>query len=203
METNNSINDKLTSGTHHSYWNDSAAPLVYKTLANDTITDVLIIGGGIAGLTTAYCLSKSGRKVVLLEDGYLGSGESGRTTAQITYALDDRYYDLEKFFGEEKARLAGQSHKQAINWIKETVANEDIDCNFKSVDGYLFTDPTDKEENLDKEIEAAQKAGLPVEMISQIPGLPSGNKQRAIRFPEQGQFHLHLCKRLSYPILWR
>lgn len=190
METNNPINDKVTSGTHHSYWNDSAEPLVYKTLANDISTDILIIGGGIAGLTTAYCLSKSGKKVILLEDGYLGSGETGRTTAQITYALDDRYYDLEKFFGKEKAKLAAQSHKQAIDWIRGVVAIEGIDCNFKLVDGYLFTDPTDKEENLDKEFEATQKAGLPVEMIAQIPGLPTAEKQRAIRFPDQGQFHI-------------
>jgi glycine/D-amino acid oxidase-like deaminating enzyme/nitrite reductase/ring-hydroxylating ferredoxin subunit len=187
---NDPINDKITSGHHHSYWNDSAAPLSYKTLESDAIADVLIIGGGIAGITTAYCLSKSGKKVLLIEDGYLGSGETGRTTAQITYALDDRYYDLEKFFGEEKAKLAAQSHKQAIEWINSVVTIENIDCHFKRVDGYLFTDPSDKKENLDKELEAAKRAGLPVEMISQIPGLPQGRKLRALQFPNQGQFHI-------------
>jgi glycine/D-amino acid oxidase-like deaminating enzyme/nitrite reductase/ring-hydroxylating ferredoxin subunit len=188
--SNDPIDDKITSGSHHSYWNDSTAPLVYKALDSDTIADVLIVGGGIAGLTTAYCLSKSGRRVVLLEDGYLGSGETGRTTAQITYALDDRYYDLEKFFGEEKAKLAAQSHRQAIEWINSVVTLENIDCNFKRVDGYLFTDPSDKEENLDKEFEAIKRADLPVEMIAQIPGLPQGKKLRALRFPNQGQFHI-------------
>jgi len=190
MHNNDPINDMLTSGSHHSYWTDSATPLVYATLDSNITTDVLIIGGGIAGITTAYCLARSGKKVVLLEDGYLGSGETGRTTAQITYALDDRYYDLEKFFGEDKAKLAGQSHKQAIEWIKGVVAIEGIECNFKSVDGYLFTDPSDKEENLDKELEAATRAGLPVEMVAQIPALPPGKKLRAIRFPEQAQFHI-------------
>ena len=190
MNINDPIDDKFTSGSNHSYWNDSAAPLVYKTLENDTTTDVLIIGGGIAGLTTAYCLSKSGKKIILLEDGYLGSGESGRTTAHITYALDDRYYDLENIFGEEKAKLTAQSHKQALEWINGVIAIENIDCNFKNVDGYLFTDPTDKKENLDKELEATQKAGLPTKMVSQIPGLPNSRQQRAIRFPEQGQFHI-------------
>jgi glycine/D-amino acid oxidase-like deaminating enzyme/nitrite reductase/ring-hydroxylating ferredoxin subunit len=187
---NDPINEKITSGSHHSYWIDSAAPLAYKPLQSDTSTDVLVIGGGIAGLTTAYCLSKSGRKVVLLEDGYLGSGETGRTTAQITYALDDRYYDLEKFFGEEKAKLAGQSHKQAIEWINSVVSIENIDCNFKRVDGYLFTDPSDKEVNLDKEFEAIKRAGLAAEMVSQIPGLPQEKEKRAIRYPNQGQFHI-------------
>lgn len=187
---NDPIDDKITSGIHHSYWNNSEAPLVYKTLESDIFTDVLIVGGGIAGITTAYCLSKSGRKVTLIEDGYVGSGETGRTTAQITYALDDRYYDLEKYFGKEKAKLAAQSHKQAIEWINSVVTLEDIDCNFKRVDGYLFTDPSDKEENLDKELDASTLAGLPVEMVSQIPGLPQGRKLRALKFPNQGQFHI-------------
>lgn len=190
MDINNSINDKVTSGSHFSYWNESLSPIVYKTLANDVSTDVLIIGGGISGLTTAYCLCKSGKKVLLIEDGYLGSGESGRTTAHITYALDDRYYDLEKFFGEEKAQLAGQSHKQALEWITGVIAIEGIECNFKLVDGYLFTDPTDNEENLDKELIAAQNAGLPVEMVLQMPGIPSDKQRRAIKFPQQGQFHI-------------
>jgi len=190
MDNQDPINDKITSGHHHSYWNESEGPLVYKTLETDAITDVLIVGGGIAGLTTAYCLSKSGKKVILLEDGYLGSGETGRTTAQITFALDDRYYDLEKFFGQEKAKLTAQSHQLALDWITGVVAIENIDCNFKNVDGYLFTDPSDKEENLDKELEATHRAGLPTEMVTQIPGLPSGRKLRAIKFPDQGQFHI-------------
>src|SRR5690606_40728915 len=62
------INDKLTSGRHHSFWIESQAPLKYKTLQNDITTDVLIIGGGIAGVTTAYCLAKSGRKVTRSEE---------------------------------------------------------------------------------------------------------------------------------------
>ncbi|AWH86599.1 (2Fe-2S)-binding protein [Flavobacterium album] len=189
MENGDPIKDKFTSGNHHSYWNDSQRPLEYKTLDTDVMADVLVIGGGIAGLTAAYCLSASGRRVVLIEDGCLGSGETGRTTAQISYALDDRYYDLEKFFGREKASLAAKSHKQALEWINSVVSLENIDCQFKRVDGYLFTDPTDKEENLDKELEATQRAGLPTEMVSQMPGIASGS-QRAIRFPDQGQFHI-------------
>jgi len=178
-----SINDQLTSGSHYSYWNESSALLEYKTLQSNLITDVLIVGGGIAGVTTAYCLAKSGRKVVLLEDGCLGSGETGRTTAQITYALDDRYYDLIKIFGEEKARLAAESHKHAIQWIKSAVVTEGIDCNYKDADGFLFLDPTDKPENLEKELEATQKLGLPTQVISEIPGLPLKPNRQATRLP--------------------
>lgn len=184
------INKNVTSGRHRSFWNDSTAPIAYLPLANDLTTDVVIIGGGIAGLTTAYCLLKSGRKVALLEDGFLGSGESGRTTAHITYALDDRYYDLERFFGAEKSKLAAQSHKQALEWMLGVTILEGIECDFKNVDGYLFTDPTDDEENLDKELAATQRAGLPTELVTQIPGFSAGTMKRAIRFPEQGQFHI-------------
>lgn len=189
MHNNDSINDKFTSGRRTPYWTDSVEPLSYSTLKEDKKTDVLIIGGGIAGLSAAYCLSKSGRKVILLEDGYLGSGETGRTTAHITYALDDRYYDLIKFFGEEKAQLAAQSHSEALEWIKNIITEENIDCDFITADGYLFLDPTDKEENLDKEFEATHIAGLPTEMVTDIPGL-QGNQRKAIRFPGQGQFHV-------------
>ena len=190
MKNQDPIDDKLTSGNHHSYWSESAGPLQFETLATDKITDVLVIGGGLAGVSAAYCLSKAGRRVILIEDGSLGSGETGRTTAHITYALDDRYYDLEKYFGEEKARLAAQSHKQALEWINSVVTLENIDCDFRRVDGHLFTDPTDKEENLDKELEATQRAGLPTEMVPSMPGFAPGKNQRAIRYPNQGQFHI-------------
>lgn len=188
MNTGDPIDGQLTSGRHHSYWIESAQPLLYNTLHGNKTTDVLIIGGGIAGLTTAYCLALSGRKVILVEDGGLGSGESGRTTAHITYALDDRYYDLENIFNKEKAAVAAESHKMALEWIAQTIRALNIDCNFKRVDGYLFTDPTDKPENLDKELEATQRAGLPTEMVSEIPGFIK--TMRAIRYPQQGQFHI-------------
>jgi glycine/D-amino acid oxidase-like deaminating enzyme/nitrite reductase/ring-hydroxylating ferredoxin subunit len=189
MKTTQTINDKVTSGANASYWTASSQPLVYKTLANDVTTDVLIIGGGISGLTTAYCLLKSGKRIVLLEDGYLASGESGRTTAQITYALDDRYYDLEKYFGTDKAKLVAQSHSQALEFIAQTVAAENIDCNFKRVDGYLFLDPTDKLENLEKEFTTTQNLGLPTQLVSDVPGF-AHDGQECIVFPQQGQFHI-------------
>lgn len=198
----NVVKENITSGINHSYWNDSSEPLVYSKLGADKRTDVLVIGGGIAGLTSAYCLSKSGKKVILLEDGYLGSGESGRTTAHITYALDDRYYDLEKFFGEDKAKLIAQSHQTALNWIKGIVEKENINCNFKNVDGYLFLNPTDKEENLNKEFESTQKVGLPTEMVNTIPGFIPQYQQKAIKYPLQGQFHImHYLKGLAEAII--
>ena len=84
------IDDTITSGKNKSFWTTSTESIVFKKLKQNIETDILIVGGGIAGLSTAYCLLKAGRKVVLIEDGFIGSGETGRTTAHLTCALDYR-----------------------------------------------------------------------------------------------------------------
>src|SRR5688572_13380666 len=71
----------LSSGENPSYWVDSIKPIKFNKLQSALNTEVVIVGGGISGLTIAYCLLKKGKEVVLIEDGYIGSGESGRTTA--------------------------------------------------------------------------------------------------------------------------
>src|SRR3954470_10545899 len=96
--------EKLTSGSHSSVWVDSVQPLAFRKLEDNIDTDVVIIGGGMAGVSIAYCLVKSGKKVVIVEDGFIGSGETGRTTAHLVTALDDRYYELMDMFGEEKTK---------------------------------------------------------------------------------------------------
>ena len=180
---------KRTSGEHLTYWLQSTPAQVFQPLQTDLETDVLVIGGGIAGLTTAYCLASSGRQVVLIEDGLIGSGESGRTTAHLTNALDDRYFELQKIFGVENARLIAQSHTEAINWVEQLVKTEQINCDFTRVDGYLFQHPTDSFDTLEQEFDAARQAGLEIELLNTVPGIPAA-KQPCIRFPQQAQFHI-------------
>ena len=101
----------ITSGNHTPYWFESMIqPIAFAPLIEDIETDIVVIGGGIAGLTTAYCLAAQGYKVTLIEDGFIGSGETGRTTAHLTCVLDARYVDLEKTFDLNTARLVAQSH---------------------------------------------------------------------------------------------
>jgi glycine/D-amino acid oxidase-like deaminating enzyme/nitrite reductase/ring-hydroxylating ferredoxin subunit len=178
-----------TSGENLSYWLDTSPALHYEALQHELSAEVLIIGGGIAGLTTAYALSKAGRQVVLVEDGNIGSGESGRTTAHITHALDDRYFLIEDMFGEEDAHKVAASHTAAIDWIESAVAAEGIDCHFRRVPGYLFIHPTDSRESLEKEFHAAQRAGLPVRWLDSVPHLQAESGP-CIEFPRQGQFHI-------------
>jgi glycine/D-amino acid oxidase-like deaminating enzyme/nitrite reductase/ring-hydroxylating ferredoxin subunit len=188
-ETRNNGNANITSGENISYWIDSSERLRFDSLSTNIETDVLVIGGGIAGLTIAYSLTKLNQKVVVLEDGYIGSGETGRTTAHLTAALDDRYYNLETVFGEDGAKLAAQSHMAAVDFIEQTVEENNIDCEFKRLDGYLFLDPSDKEENLQKEYDACVRAGLDVSLLDKVPAIKR-IEGKCISFHKQGEFHI-------------
>lgn len=189
MEKNKPIeNGNLTSGKNISYWVESVAPLSgFPPLKENIETDVVIVGGGLAGLSTAYCLLEKGKQVVVVEDGFIGSGESGRTTAHLVTALDDRYYHLESNFGPEETKHIAQSHSAAIDFVEQTIKKENIDCEFERVDGYLFLHPTDKKSSLKKELDSALAAGIDISELENVPAIP--NAGRCLRFAGQAQFH--------------
>src|SRR5215208_6097729 len=125
-------------GRNVSYWQASQDGLNIETAAGDMETDVCVIGGGIAGLTAAYLLTRAGRQVTVIDDGPIGGGETARTTAHLSYAIDDRLYRIAKWHGDDKAKLAVQSHSRAIDEIEKIVSMERIDCDFSRLDGFLF-----------------------------------------------------------------
>jgi heterodisulfide reductase subunit A-like polyferredoxin len=139
-QNNNNWDIKTSGNKEPSWYANIVQPIKFTKLTrNISGTDnIVIVGGGIAGMTTAYLLSKAGKKVILVEDGYIGSGETGRTTAHITHALDDRYYNLEQMHGIERSYIAAESHTAAINLIESIVNEEKIDCDFEKVDGFCF-----------------------------------------------------------------
>src|SRR5438093_6772798 len=104
----------LDSGSTRSIWSDTADIPNPPATSTDLKTDVCIVGAGIAGLTTGYLLSREGVKVVVIDDGPLCGGETGRTTAHLANEIDDSYQELESVHGREGARLAAQSHTEAI-----------------------------------------------------------------------------------------
>src|SRR5207237_8175681 len=112
-------------------------------------------GAGIESVSSRYTLAKADKKVIVIDDGPIGGGESGRTTAHLTWAMDDRVYNLESIHGEANTRLIVESHMAAVNRIEEIVRLEGIDCDFRRLDGYLFLGPDDKQQLLDKELASA------------------------------------------------
>src|ERR1043166_9337717 len=132
---------KPTSGTTLSVWAATTAEPGLSPLNKDASAHVCIIGAGIAGLTTAYSLAKEGKHVIVLDDGPIGGGMTASTTAHLTNALDDRFYELERLFGEDGSRLAAQSHTSAIDRVEKIIREEKIDCEFERLDGYLFIPP--------------------------------------------------------------
>lgn len=185
-----SQSDLHPGGATTSIWQGTAEVPHFPKLSQNARADVCVIGAGIAGLSVAYHLAREGKNVIIFDDGPIGGGETGRTTAHLTDAIDDRIYWLEEIHGRDRARLAVASHGAAINRIQQIVQLEGIDCDFERLDGYLMSrQPGDTAELL-REAEAAQRAGLAdVTVVERAPiaGFESGP---ALRFPSQGQFHI-------------
>jgi glycine/D-amino acid oxidase-like deaminating enzyme/nitrite reductase/ring-hydroxylating ferredoxin subunit len=176
------------SGESVSLWMEINIPST-PHLDQDVETDVCVIGSGIAGLTCAYLLGREGKRVVVLEKSVLAGGQSARTTGHLTWALDDRFTDLEKLFGEEGTEVAAVSHRAAVDTIEKIIKQEQIDCDFERVDGYLFVPPGDSIQTLDEEFIAFKKTGLQAFKVSHSP-LTSYDTGPCIQFPHQAQFHI-------------
>lgn len=187
-------------GERLSLWEATSDAGTLNPLRESTDADVCIVGTGIAGLSVAYALVREGKRVVVLDDGLIGRGMTGRTTAHIVNALDDRYYELERLHGEEGSRLAAESHTAAIDRVEANVREAQIDCQFERLDGYLFEPPEEPAKNLHQEYEACRRAGLPVEWVKRAP-IEAFDTGPAIRFPNQAQFHpLHYLRGLAAAI---
>lgn len=166
----------------------SGRPEFSPLLANED-ADVCVVGAGMAGLSVAYHLTRAGKSVVVLDDGPIVSGETERTTAHLVYALDDRYFELERLHGYDGARLAAESHSAAIDSIERIVRAEQIDCDFERVDGYLFNAPGEAADLLQRELAAVRLAGLTqVKHVERAP-LGTFDTGPALLFPRQAQFH--------------
>lgn len=177
-------------GTTTSVWMETESTPRFPKLDQNITTDVCIVGAGIAGLSVAYELSKAGKKVVVLDDGPIAGGETCRTTAHLVSAIDDRLFEIERLHTKDGAKLAAESHAKAIDRIEEIVRAENIDCDFKRLDGFLFLSKGDSPDILDKELAAYHRAGFTdVEKLDRAP-LINFETGPCLRFPNQGQFHI-------------
>jgi glycine/D-amino acid oxidase-like deaminating enzyme/nitrite reductase/ring-hydroxylating ferredoxin subunit len=172
-----------------SLWMATATRPAFAPLSQDAVADVCVVGAGIAGLTTAYLLAREGRSVIVLDDGPIAGGQSQRTTAHLSNAIDDRFFEIERIHGEQASRLAAESHSAAIDRIESIVREEGIDCDFTRLEGYLFLGEGDPPDTLDRELDAAHRAGLSEVHFANRAPIFSFDTGRCLVFPRQGQFH--------------
>jgi len=171
-----------------SCWMDEPA-ISAPPLAGDATCDVLVVGAGIAGLSTAYELAHLGRKVMVIDRGAIASGMTARTTAHLATEADDRYSRLIGALGEENARLYHSSQVAALNRIEAIVRDVGIECDFVRVDGWLVAADKDGRKELEEEYEAWQQLGIEGAEWAEAAPMPGMKSGRALRFAGQGRFH--------------
>lgn len=166
-----------------SLWKATASLPEFPELVGDVRTDVLIIGGGIAGILTAYLLHEKGVKYVLVEKGRICSGTTGNTTAKITFQHGLIYDKILKSDGTEAARKYFAANRAAFDKYAELCGK--TDCDYEIKDNYVYS--TDDRRKLEKEVEALEKIGYIADLCENVP-LPV-KTVGAVKFPDQAQFN--------------
>jgi glycine/D-amino acid oxidase-like deaminating enzyme len=168
-----------------SLWREYSPGQMYPSLKGEVYVDVVIVGAGITGLTTAYLLKQRGIRVAVLEKDTVGGGTTGRTTGKVTSQHGLAYTELVKTVGKHNARMYANANETAINTIEKIVRANNIQCEWERDDNYVFTDNPKKISELKKEALIAQKLGLPAEFVTETP-LPFP-VQGAVKFRNQGK----------------
>lgn len=178
-----------TSGEKHlSFWIDTTPRTGFPSLEGDLAVDVAVLGGGITGLTAAVLLKRLGKTVAVIEARRIVESVTGHTTAKATSQHALIYDTLIKDHGEEKARLYGEANEAAIDRIEAFVNEKNIDCDFMRLPAYVYTESEEMVPQLQAEIEAARRVGLPASFTQDAP-LPFP-VEGAMRFENQAQFHI-------------
>lgn len=166
-----------------SIWKEFSEKKNFEKLNDNLECDVLVIGGGIAGILTAYYLQKVGRNVVLVEAHTIGSGMTANTTAVITAQHDTMYKDMIANNGFDVAKDYLYANLQAVENFKQLVEDEQIDCDFEITPSYLYS----HKHSLEDEVKALHKLGYEAELVQDI-DLPFEIKN-AVKFKDMAQFH--------------
>jgi len=174
-------------GATHSIWQDTPEYQSKNAWNKDEIYDVLIIGGGITGLTTAVLLQSQGKKCVLAEAHQIGYGTTGGTTAHLNTVMDTSYDRIENDFGKDGARLVAAAMREAIDLVEGLSSKYGIDSDLVYEPGYLFAQDGQEAEELEKIVDATIRAGVVTDWVDQIPlQIPF---TKACRFEFQARIH--------------
>ena len=172
-----------------SYWSATHALPDFPAIDRDIEVDVVVVGAGLTGITTAYLLKQAGARVALLERDRIAAGDTSRTTAHLTYVTDARLHQLADTFGHDAAKAFWEAGAAAIDEIAAIVRQTHADCDFRWKPGYLHASLQDQEatarQGLEHDAELARAFGFDATFMEQVPGV----HRPGVRFAQQATFH--------------
>src|SRR4051794_7992462 len=177
-------------GKNTSLWVDTAPETDYPVLRAGLHVDVAVLGGGIAGLTTALLLKRDGAKVAVVEAGRVGAGVTAYTTAKVTSLHGIQYQSVESSFGEDGARVYAEANEAGLERVAQFVDELAIDCDWRRKPAYTYAEDDGDRGKIEDEVEAAVRAGLPATFTTDT-DLP-WTVAAAIRVEDQAEFHPRL-----------
>ena len=170
-----------------SLWLSTTPSTNYAPLDGDHRFDTVVVGGGIAGLSTAIALKDAGRSVAVVEAGRIVEGTTGHTTAKLTAQHGLVYDYLESRFGAARARQYAEANRAGIEDVAARVDRLGIDCDFRRRPAYTYTESMDDLEAIHREVDTARRLGLPASYTETV-DIPF-DVEGAVRFDEQAEFH--------------
>lgn len=180
------VNDNIKNKSQ-SYWLSSTPTTNYLTLDKDIDVDIVIVGGGLAGISCAYLLQKEGYKITVLEADRICQGATAHTTAKITSQHGLIYSKIKTQLGKEMAKQYAEANETAISEIKKIIDEHQIDCDYISQPAFVYTEQEKYIKQIEEETKTAQELGIKASYVEEIPfPIPI---YAAVRFDNQAQFH--------------
>ena len=187
IELNKPPDENELPGEPVSLWLATTPETNFPALASDISVDVAVLGGGMAGITTALLLKQAGMSVAVIEAGRVVESVTGNTTAKVTSQHGLIYDHLISQFGTDGAQAYADAQQAAIEKIASLIQEHGVDCDFTRASAYVYTEDEKELERITAEVEAATKLGLPASYVETTP-LPFEIKG-AIEFRDQARFH--------------